>query len=327
MPLVPAAELPERRLDRFREAISYDDVIEAWLAGKSPNTMAAYQRDLETFRAWLEADTLGQAVELLVTKGLGHANMVALAWKRSLVAARLAPKTINRRLAALRSAVKLCKVAGKVEWVLDVQNVPSRDYRDTTGPGVDGYKKLLAKLDEREDVKATRRDRCIVVLLFAMALRRKEVQGLNAEDIDFARSRLRILGKGRTETEWVTMPDSVAKVIRDYLDMRGHDNGPLLLSEDPAYKGDGRLSLRSISRMVKNLGEEAKVDGARPHGLRHAAITAALDATKGDVRRVQKFSRHSSVQTVLTYDDNRKDLSGQVANELDQLLKEGGESS
>ena len=51
----------------------------------------------------------------------------------------------------------------------------------------------------------------------------------------------------------------------------------------------------------------------RPHGLRHAAITAALDATNGDVRRVQRFSRHADARTLLIYDDARSDMGGEIA--------------
>jgi integrase/recombinase XerC len=35
--------------------------------------------------------------------------------------------------------------------------------------------------------------------------------------------------------------------------------------------------------------------------------------THGDVRAVQRFSRHAKVDTVLVYDDARRDLGGDVA--------------
>ena len=41
------------------------------------------------------------------------------------------------------------------------------------------------------------------------------------------------------------------------------------------------------------------------HRIRHSAITAALDATDGDVRKVQKLSRHPKLNTLMIYDDNR----------------------
>ncbi|MFM7711187.1 MAG: integrase, partial [Microcystis sp.] len=56
------------------------------------------------------------------------------------------------------------------------------------------------------------------------------------------------------------------------------------------------------------------------HRIRHSAITAALDATNGDVRRVQKLSRHSSLNTLLIYDDNRRNHQGEVTDILDGLV-------
>ena len=42
-------------------------------------------------------------------------------------------------------------------------------------------------------------------------------------------------------------------------------------------------------------------------------MTDALDATGGDVRMVQRFSRHRDLRTLTIYDDNRLDLGGDVA--------------
>jgi integrase/recombinase XerC len=47
--------------------------------------------------------------------------------------------------------------------------------------------------------------------------------------------------------------------------------------------------------------------------LRHEAITRALDRTHGDIRTVQRFSRHADPKTLLRYDDRRRDLAGDVA--------------
>jgi integrase/recombinase XerC len=66
--------------------------------------------------------------------------------------------------------------------------------------------------------------------------------------------------------------------------------------------------------MVRALGIGVGLS-VRPHGLRHAAITAALDLT-GDLRAVQRFSRHKDVRTLTVYDDNRQDLGGDVARRV-----------
>jgi integrase/recombinase XerC len=87
---------------------------------------------------------------------------------------------------------------------------------------------------------------------------------------------------------------------------RGREPGPLFLNFDRARKGD-RLTGCSINRIVKGHGL------GHAHGLRHGGITEALDLTGGNVRAVQRFSRHRDVRVLNLYDDNRADLAGEVA--------------
>ena len=87
------------------------------------------------------------------------------------------------------------------------------------------------------------------------------------------------------------------------------DNGAV--NFDRAGNG-GRLTGSAVYFIVRRLGTKAGLT-VRPHGLRHLAITSALDLTKGDVRAVQKISRHKDVRVLNTYDDNRQDLAGDVA--------------
>ncbi len=47
-------------------------------------------------------------------------------------------------------------------------------------------------------------------------------------------------------------------------------------------------------------------------------ITAALDATDGNIRKVQKLSRHADPRTLMIYDDNRN----QDQQELSGLLSD-----
>ncbi len=74
----------------------------------------------------------------------------------------------------------------------------------------------------------------------------------------------------------------------------------------------GRITPQSLTRLVKRLGREAGLK-VTPHGLRHAAITDALDLSNGNLRAVQRFSRHRDPRVLSVYDDNREDLGGQVA--------------
>ena len=64
-----------------------------------------------------------------------------------------------------------------------------------------------------------------------------------------------------------------------------------------------------------------------PHGIRHTAITEALNLTQGDVRAVQRFSRHRDVRVLTIYDDNRTDLGGKVARMVASNGENGRETS
>ena len=69
--------------------------------------------------------------------------------------------------------------------------------------------------------------------------------------------------------------------------------------------------------MVTRLGDRAGLQRkALPHGLRHQGITRLLDLVGGDVRKVQRFSRHAKIETVMRYDDHRRDDAGALSHLL-----------
>lgn len=285
-------------------------LLDDFLSGRNERTLQAYRQDLEDFRAFVGTATPDDAAALLLSHGHGHANELALRFKAHLLERGLAPATVNRRLAALRSLVKLARTLGFVPWSLEVANVRTEAYRDTRGPGRSGYRRLLDELDKRLDAKAVR-DRAVVRLLYDVALRRGEVVSLDLEDVDLEAGTVAVLGKGKTERSTLSLPKLTVEALAAWLEVRGDEPGPLFVNFDRAGKG-GRLTGRSVARLVAELGKAVGLD-VRPHGLRHAAITEALDLTNGNARAVQRFSRHAKLETLLRYDDNRQDLGGEVA--------------
>ena len=102
--------------------------------------------------------------------------------------------------------------------------------------------------------------------------------------------------------------DRVADVV---VDEGGTPRRPLFVNLDRRGRA-GRLSGTAVYLLVRALGRKVGLT-VRPHGLRHAAITAALDLTNGNVRAVRSFSRHARLDTLNLYDDRRTDLAGAVA--------------
>ena len=104
--------------------------------------------------------------------------------------------------------------------------------------------------------------------------------------------------------------------MRSWVDARGRSAGPLVLSMPrDAQRGGRRLTGRDLHRFVVRIGRRVGIKNARPHALRHAAITTALDLG-ADIRSVRQFGRHADIRTTMIYDDARRDLGGSVARLL-----------
>ena len=275
-------------------------LLSTFLDGRNPSTVLAYQRDLAAFCA---PDSIPAGAERLLSLSHGEANLAIFQYRASMQEKGLAPATINRRLAAVRSLVKLARTIGMVPWAIDVPNVKEEKYRDTRGPGADAMPALLGATESS-------RDRAIVHLLFDLALRRVEVTRLDLED--YRPPSLWVLGKGKAGKLAVTPPPPTVEALERWLGDRGDAPGPMFCNLDGGH-ARGRLDAGSVNRIVGGLAKKAGLPHIRPHGLRHSSITLALEMTNGNVRDVQKFSRHRDVRTISTYDDARTDIAGRVA--------------
>lgn len=307
--------------------VSPDDIVGHFLAGRNPRTLRAYDGDLKDFARFVGLDDPRRAVASLLAAGPASANAAVLRYRVAMEEKGLSPATVGRRLAAVRSVVKLARTLGQIVWTIEIQSPKVETYRDTRGPGRDGVRSIVGGL--KSGGSAVRvRDLAIVRLLYDLALRRGELVALDLEDVEIEGTPPRPVslwarGKGRGSKERFTLPDGTILALMGWLEIRGPEPGPLFLRLDPAvkYTGEsGRLTDRSVGRLVGRAGVRAGLDRkVRAHGLRHAAITSALDQTS-DVTKVQRFSRHKDLRTLGIYDDRRQDFAGQIARGISDDL-------
>jgi len=311
--LVPArkAGLPAPGFERT--------VVETFMEGRNANTMDAYRFDLTDFAKWVGASGPGAAVELLIAAGQGRANETVLGYKAELVERKLAPTTINRRLAALRSMLRLARQLARITWSLDVAGIRVTPYRDTRGPGENDRDDLVIRAQRRAKASdCGKRDLALVMLMDNPALRRAECIALDLEDVRLEECQVQVIGKGKTEPEWLSIPRPTRDALRDWITVRGGGPGPLFVRLDPGSSGGlDRLSLGSVNRMMDRLSAKAGLRRkVRPHGLRHGCITRILETTDGNVRIAQRIGRHAKLETLMRYDDNRRDDAGDAAQRL-----------
>jgi integrase/recombinase XerC len=330
------------RIAESARILEAKELLELFLRGRSQKTLENYQFDLRDFADFLEVDSVQDAIDQFMTLNSPAAHALILSYKVHLrekpVTRRgnakinqvgYAPATINRRIAALKALVKLARTVGIVDWKLDIPQEKARKMRDTSGCGHEVYMKLSVQLEreirmferrgKQKRAAMRRRDLAMVRLMYDSALRRKEPltidypEDVHVEDLPKdGKPRILMLGKTREDKEWVTVSKRTASAIIDWLDARGRHEGPLFTSSHPSYEGE-RLSTKAVNEMLGRLAKRAGVDHVTPHQLRHTSITRALDKTGGDVRRVQKFSRHQKIETLMVYDDLRRDVAGEIA--------------
>ena len=323
------------------------DILQALLQDRrSPNTRRTYAKSLrDFFLTMTQGESSPERIAGFLCLNRFEAISLVLRYRAGLVARGLKPATINVRLSAVKSLVNYARKIGKCDYTLDdVEGLRAETYRDTSGVSPDGFKQITAAVSG--DSLKGKRDLAILRLLWDNALRRAEICTLNREDYQPGEGKLWIKGKGKLTKEPITLSTKAIRLIDDWLGAIGERGNresfgklrntgmgsspssihhslpttPLFCTVDRATFGH-RLSGNAIYNIVRNTAESAGITKVMsPHRIRHSAITAALDATGGDARKVQKLSRHKNLNTLMIYDDNRRQHQAEVTGILAELV-------
>lgn len=295
------------------------DLIEMAVSGLLPQSQAGYRKDFAAFGEYVAADA-GVAIRELVRKvDQGAVNAILASWVAAMVAAGRSPATIRRRIAAIARVFKVARRYGLTTTIPEVELPRAEAYRDTEGPGKRNWEKMLAAAQaEALALKPMAvRDVAILLLLHDRALRRGELVSADLpDDFDSSKPAIQVRRKGKTQKIWLTISTRAAAAVSRWIDIRGSEPGPLFTRVDPGCRGLERLSGQGVNEVVKRIARGAKIARTvRAHGLRHQATTEALDAG-WDVRDVKELTGHAKIDTVLIYDDRRKDVGGQISRDL-----------
>jgi integrase/recombinase XerD len=132
------------------------------------------------------------------------------------------------------------------------------------------------------------RDRALLELLYGTAIRLRECQRLDLQDLELAGGLLLVrAGKGRKD-RMVPVPGEAGAALSRYL-----------ATARTELVRDRRLSRVAIGLLVRDYGLAAGVR-VSPHGLRHACATHLL-AGGADVRHVQQLLGHHDLRTTALY--------------------------
>ena len=262
--------------------------------GAAPLTLAAYKNDLLSLAGFLAADraTLEQADRASL-----HVYLSSPA------TARLAPRTLARRISAMRQFYKFLLLEGVR------QDDPTAEL-DTPRLGRP-LPKILSESEIKAVIDAAQgwpgqegiRLGCMVELLYATGLRISELVTLA---LAAARRHPRFLvvsGKGGKERV-VPLSEPGRAALHRYLECREE-----FLSDTrpsrwlfPSRARAGHLTRQRAGQLFKELAIKAGLDPDRlsPHVLRHAFASHLLDHG-ADLRSVQEMLGHADIATTQIY--------------------------
>ncbi len=289
----------------------------------SPHTLRAYDRELHDFTAFLIKGHGANIEPSQIEHPLIRAYLGTLYGKG------LSKASVARALAAIRSWFKWLARTGHVEQnAAALVATPKLPKHLPRVPSIEQMNRAVEGVATDSEVAAwPERDRVIFELLYGCGIRNAELVGIDLGNIHWANEAILVRGKGRKE-RYVPLGDAAAQAIRDYLPTReaklsaklptnGSGTNPpqtaLLLNVN--LRGNGRLTTRSVGRIVKQLalahGLPAEV---HPHTLRHAFGTHMLEEG-ADLRAIQELLGHERLSTTQRYTQL---TVGQVAQVYDR---------
>ncbi len=255
--------------------------------GLSHNTIAAYQRDLAGYAAYVGEEVPSpERIDGFLA---------------SLSEQGMRPATIARKLAALRGFHRFLMMEG------DAAEDPTR-FAETPRARM-GFPKALdvhetIRLVEAPptDTKLGIRDRAMLETLYGTAVRVSELVGLDLSDLELEDRFALVNGKGNKQ-RLVLLGRSAIEAIEVYLPIRSElcsgkeDPGAVFLNA----RG-GRLTRQGIFGIVRKhaLGVGIPKERISPHVLRHSAATHMVEGG-ADLRTVQEILGHASVSTTQVY--------------------------
>ena len=257
-------------IDRYLESPSLSEA-----------TRRAYRTDLDEFASWLRLR--GLELEDVDAAALSDYAAALGADRPGRTPRKLAPQSLSRKLAAVRSLLRSELGPSRVP---DVPLSGRRSRRLPHAPRPEETDDLLEAFSG--DGPLALRNRALFELVYSAGLRTQEAVDLTLATVDFEQEALLVRGKGDKERV-VPLGEEAAYRLRVYLE----DGRPELAkgADDHVFlSAHGRpLETSTLRRLLSN-----------PHKLRHAFATHLLEGG-ADLRTIQELLGHSSLSTTQVY--------------------------
>jgi integrase/recombinase XerC len=259
------------------------------------NTLISYSNDLDQFNSFLR-DAYGD----LSIEEIRHLHVRS--WMVSMLEDGVSPRSINRKLSALKSFFKYLKRKGQLK-----QDPMAKVQSPKTGKRLPefveaGQMRELMELLPDADTFAHARDRLVVLLLYGTGMRRAELLGLKVKDVDLKKHQLKVLGKGNKE-RIIPFSENLSKEIASYLDQRNSLNyieGDSLILTDGGKSAYAKLVYNIVRSLLSKVSTLKKKS---PHILRHSYATH-LSNEGAELNAIKELLGHANLSATQVYMHN-----------------------
>jgi integrase/recombinase XerD len=263
--------------------------------GLAPLTISAYTTDICQFAEFLQTDKR----VLLNARRVDVRDFIQQLFSNSVDG-----RSVGRKLSALRHLYRHLLVDNKIEHdpTLNIDS-PKQWKVLPKALARDEMEKTLAGPQTTSDSKLApaiaARDRAMLEVFYAGALRVSEIVNAKLEDLKLETGYMLVRGKGDKE-RMVPLGRSALDVLREYL---GVPRTALAAGKYSPFlflaRGAHRLTRQRVWQMVKAASAMAG-RSASPHMLRHSCATHMVE-NGADLRTVQTILGHSDISTTQVY--------------------------
>lgn len=255
--------------------------------GLTTNSIDAYRRDLVHFAGYSKDASL---VDVQTVQS----------YLDTLYAAGLAPRSVARRLTAIRSLFDFLLREGRID------NDPVRllplPRRQTSLPNFLSTSQVDQILGAPSQDKARGlRDRAMFQFLYATGVRVSELCSIELAAVDSTLGVVRVLGKGRKE-RMIPLGSEAIRAVESYVSsarpalLKGRSSRFLFVTS----RGDA-MTRQGFWKLLRQYGRQAGIwNKLTPHAIRHSFATHLLERG-ADLRSLQSMLGHSDISTTQIY--------------------------
>ena len=278
---------------------TYNRVVDRWeldawvgsLGRVADSTRAVYARDGAAAAVWF------QEAGLAAPSSVDRRSLRR--YLADLTRRGYAPRTVARKASVLRRYFGWAHRSGRISsdptLALVAPAGPSKLPRVLKDDQIQTLIDKPARAGDDESRDA--RDLAIVEVLYGSGLRVSELCSITFDDLDLARSTVRVWGKGAKQ-RLVPLSDPSVEALRGWL---AEHRGRLATDETPRDAVFLNAKGKAITpRDVRRILDRRSIVPTHPHALRHTFATHLLDGG-ADLRAVQELLGHADIATTQIY--------------------------